>query len=239
MSYTDDYYNKFWEGIIKLLPKGGSYRFDYRQAGFDIIKDVIPNGSKVFDYACGLGHIGIQLAKEKACKVSGCDWSSVAVDYVNKQVGSDTYKVTDKIEGKYDYIIASQYLEHLKDPKSFVKECLAKTKHLIVAIPNNFRRTGEHIDMAWTSWAEFNDMFQEWELERIDKYTSTPQAWQHPIFIIKEKNTMHPSYRDENKKVEVKKEKKKVAKKKRKKVVTTEEVVEVANAESIDNYNKL
>lgn len=61
--FNIEYYNERWTRIIKLLPMGGDYRFDRRQEGYDIIKNIISSGSKVFDYACGLGLISIQLQK--------------------------------------------------------------------------------------------------------------------------------------------------------------------------------
>lgn len=233
MNYDSEHYDNFWSTIISQLPKGGSYRFDQRIEGYKIMLDIIPNKAKVFDYACGLGMVSIMLNKKKDCKVFGCDWSKVAVDYVNSKTTKGNFKATDEIFGyDYDYLILSHYLEHLKEPKKFLKECFKKAKNVIIALPNNFRKIGEHVDMQWSNWDEFYNLFSEYEIERVDegKYQGAKPAWQHPIFIFKEK-TMHPSYREPKKEVKKTVEKKKVAKrgKKQVKTVTVEETVDILN----------
>ena len=219
MMYSSEHYDKFWSGIIKSMPQGGSYRFDQRNEGYNIIRDVIEPKSKVFDYACGLGIISIKLDNEKDCDVYGCDWSKVAVDYANENT-EGKFKVTDEIFGdKYDYIIISHFLEHIENPADFVEQAFEHTKNVIVSLPNNFRHMGEHVNMQWSNWKEFETLFGKWDITRIDegKYTGkTGTAWQHPIFIFKEK-TMHPSYLDSSTGEKV--EPKKVIKVKNEKIV--------------------
>jgi 2-polyprenyl-3-methyl-5-hydroxy-6-metoxy-1,4-benzoquinol methylase len=238
MMYSCEHYDKFWEGIIKKLPVGGSYRFDMRKEGYGVICDAIPENSKTFDYACGLGMVSISLSKEKYCSVFGCDWSGVAIDYVNAETGTKNFKKTDEIFGdSYDCAIVSHFLEHIENPVEFLDNIFKKTKKIIVSLPNNFRHIGEHIHMQWSNWDEFYKLFDKYDIERIDegKYTNkTLNAWQHPIFIFKEKD-MHQFYREEDKK-EVIKPKKKV--KKKKKVVKKDEVIEVkADEKSLDSSN--
>ncbi len=187
-----DYYNKKWIDVISKLPIGGNYRFDLRQNCYNIIKDYIKKDSKVFDYACGLGRINIQLAKEKGCKVSGCDISDVAVNYVNKKLNVDTFNVSNIITGKdYDYILAIYFLEHISDPVQWVNSALKVGKKVIVVIPNDFNRHGEHINMKWSNWESFNDLFKDFKLKRLDdieginKYPyNLSKAFKHPIFEI-------------------------------------------------------
>ena len=162
MEHDNKYYDEKWKPVIAKLPQGGDYRFDLRQSGYNILKDAIKNEAKVFDYACGLGIIDIQLVKEKRCEVSGCDWSKVATDYISSQIKGD-FRNTDKFfGGKYDAVIAIYFLEHIKDPVSWLNEAMKVTDVVICALPNNFRKVGEHIDMAWRSWEEFNTLFKNY-----------------------------------------------------------------------------
>lgn len=220
-------YDEFWSNIIKNLPRGGSYRFDERKEGYDKMIDLVPEGSKVFDYACGLSMVSIRLAKEKNCKVSGCDFSKVAVDFVKEQSGGD-FRVTDELFGdNYDFIILGHFLEHIKTPVEFMKEVVKKCKKVIVSLPNNFRHIGEHANMQWSSWEDWNRMFKDFTYERVDKGYSkkTHHAWHHPIFLFEGENKMHPNYREEKpkKKVTKKKTVKKTSKKGTKKISTTDE----------------
>jgi 2-polyprenyl-3-methyl-5-hydroxy-6-metoxy-1,4-benzoquinol methylase len=164
------------------------YGFKGRMFGYKIIADKIESGSKVFDYACGLGVLD-KLLENNGCEVSGCDFSTVAIDYCNEHLKGD-YRVGDKIfGGSYDYIIASQILEHFKNPTMFIRNCLKKSRGVICAIPNNFNRTGEHIDMAWKDWVSFNELFKRFKVTRLDthKYPKGLSAgFKHPIFLFEE-----------------------------------------------------
>jgi len=226
-----EFYDGKWSKVISLLPKGGDYNFPERQSSFDKIKEMIPDGSKVFDYACGLGMIDIQLANEKGCKISGCDYSKVAIDFINSKVKGD-FKTCDYIFGnKYDFILAIAYIEHITNPREWIDEALKKCKTLICTIPNNFRKVGEHVNMQWENLSELEDILKGLNFEIIKKYGGCHQAWESPIIMIKGDN-MHPSYIDsstgENKPVEKKvvekNIKKKVVKKDKEKVVETTEI---------------
>ena len=182
------HYDDKWKYVISNMPMGGDYRLDHRQAGFDIIKNIIPNGSRVFDYAMGLGIIPIQLANEKECDVSGCDFSQVAIDYANENCEGDFRLTSDIFGSDYDYIIASQYLEHVKDPVEFTRDMLKHGKTLIAAIPNNFRKSGEHIYMAWNSTPDFEDKFSEFNPVGLDDGypRNVPSAWHHIVYKLGE-----------------------------------------------------
>lgn len=189
---TDEYFDNKWKAIIPKMPQGGEYLFNLRQHGYDIVKDAISKNSKVFDYACGLGVIDKQLVKEKQCKVSGCDFSKVAIDYCNSNIEGN-FKLTDEIFGdNYDYILAIYFLEHIKNPVEWLKECFKKTGKVICVLPNNFRRNGEHIYMQWGNWVEFNNLFKEFKVTRLDNESNYPsqlsRAFKHPIFLFEGKN---------------------------------------------------
>ena len=179
------YFDAKWNLVIKHLPNGGAYSFHKRQAGFDIIKSRIPEQSIVFDYACGLGLIDIQLEREKNCNCSGCDFSPVAIKYLQEHSRNpENWRVSDKFFGySYDYVIGVQILEHLKNPVDWMKTALKVGSKVIVALPNNFTRTGEHVNMAWQSWDEFRRLFSGFKFERIDSYNKTVEtAYKHPIW---------------------------------------------------------
>jgi len=188
-----------WTAIIPKMPQGGEYRFDLRQYGHDIIKEQIESGSSVFDFACGLAVIDEQLQIEKGCTVAGCDFSEVAIDYSIKTTNGD-FRKTDKIFGtKYDYVLAIQFLEHIKEPCKWLDECFEKTDTIICALPNNFRKTGEHVDMQWSSWEQFNNLFSAYNVERIDigKYPDRlHQAFRHPIFKFTQKEKKYAPVND-------------------------------------------
>jgi 2-polyprenyl-3-methyl-5-hydroxy-6-metoxy-1,4-benzoquinol methylase len=187
-----EYFNKKWKEIINLLPNGGRYRFDLRQSAYDIIKNYVKKGSNIFDYACGLGIIDIQLEKENNCKVYGCDISEVAVDYINWQT-KGKFKITNEFfkqkKKKYDYILAIYFIEHINNPVQWCERALEYGNEIIAVIPNDFHRHGEHSLMQWSNWDEFYALFSKYKIKRLDegKYDEElVRAFKHPIFSIKD-----------------------------------------------------
>ena len=183
-----EYFDQKWREIIPKMPAGGPYRYDLRKHGYQIIVDYINGGSSVFDYACGLPIISKMLADQKGFAVSGCDISPVAIEYA-KSIFYDFY-IGEEILGHYDYIIASYFLEHIKDPVGWLQGALMRAPEVICSLPNNFKHTGEHVLMAWASWDEFNDLFKDFFHYRIDigKYPADlKKDFQHPIVIFKNK----------------------------------------------------
>ena len=195
-NYNAEYFDKKWIKVITNMPEGGDYRYDLRQHGYDAIKNLIPDGSSVFDFACGLGVIDIQLAKEKNCKVAGCDWSKVAIDWTNGKVKGD-FRQTGYIFGnKYDFIIAVYFLEHIDNPVEWLDNCFAHTDTVICALPNNFRKCGEHSLMQWESWSEFKHIFCKYDIEILKDNDIYPSglvgAYKHPLAIFKQKASNKP-----------------------------------------------
>jgi len=197
-----EHYNRKWREIIKQMPQGGDYCFYMRQYGYDIIKDAIEPESLIFDFACGLGIIDIQLHNEKDCFICGCDISKVAVDYLKCnlygghteppiiKVADRIFKNPDKPRKEYDYILAIYFLEHVPDPVDWLDHAFKFGKKVIFSIPNNFKQAGEHELMAWHDWPSFYGLFRDFKLTRIDegKYHKwLPEAYHHPTFIC-EKN---------------------------------------------------
>jgi hypothetical protein len=168
MEHDASYYDRKWIETIKGMPVGGQYRFDIRKHGYKLACDAIPEGSKVFDYACGLGVID-QMLIEKDCVVSGCDFSPVAVDYCKKETGGD-FRVTGEIFGKHDVVIAAYFLEHIKDAWEWVEMALEHAPRVICHLPRNFSHHGEHIDMSWSSWPDFIEKFKQFDFIRLDTH---------------------------------------------------------------------
>ncbi len=185
--FGDPYWNEKWARIISKLPTGGDYHYDLRQPGYNIIKAHIPVGSKVFDFACGLGIIDRQLREEKNCQVNGCDFSAIAVGFAKEITGGDFRVGSSFFGGPYDVVLAIQFLEHIDDPDGWVREALGVAVQVIVQLPNNFKREGEHTKMLWTSEKDFIKLFKGLRVKRLDtgKYPDgLPSAFKHPTWRI-------------------------------------------------------
>lgn len=107
-----------------------------RAAGrvWDVIRRTpVPNGRpmKVLDVACGGGDVAISLAARArrggtAVEVTGCDRSSVALDFARasarqRGVGVTFFQldaVRDKLPGGFDLVCSSLFLHHLSDQEA-------------------------------------------------------------------------------------------------------------------------
>jgi methionine biosynthesis protein MetW len=108
------------------------------------ILDYIRPGSRVLDLGCGKGKFDRRL-KEKGCSAVGLDIEEENIkegcDCREASICADIEKdgALQKIEGKFDYILFMDVLEHLKSPEEILPKVkgLLKEDGLIIAhIPN-------------------------------------------------------------------------------------------------------
>lgn len=182
------YFDKKWIEIIGKMPQGGPYRFDLRRYGYDIVVNWISAGARVFDFACGLSVLSKRLVDEKQCSISGCDISGKAIEYSSKIIPGGDFRITDKIFGSdYKYVVASYILEHLEKPVEFIRDALTVSEQVICLLPNNFLKKGEHINLQWSSWESFAELFKDFIFARIDinRYPKDlKRDFCHPIVVF-------------------------------------------------------
>lgn len=100
---------------------------------------------RVLDVGCGVGNISIEVAKLE-CNVLGIDNDEKSITYAKQRENKNCkFKVINahelKIKEKFDVIIASEVLEHLRHPEnliSFASKNLKKDGFLFLSIPNGF-----------------------------------------------------------------------------------------------------
>jgi len=106
---------------------------------------VINKDIKILEVGCGTGeYISRQLAK-KGFLVKGIDLDYNSIEYAKKRnkFPNLKYQVKDlkEIDEKYDVIICSEVLEHLKDPLEMltqINQKLSARGIVIVTIPNGY-----------------------------------------------------------------------------------------------------
>jgi len=199
--YDDDKdYTQIWKRTVET--SGKAYDLKLRQHSYDIVKKLIPPKSMVFDYACGLGEISKQLFFEKHCDVYGCDANEFAINHVNSQIPGNRFYVGDSIKKgnkRYDFVILSHILEHVKKPVEFIKYIKNYTENIIVVLPNNFIKEKEHKHMAWSNLSEFENLFPD--AKKIDnEYPhELPNAFKNPVFLLTHcHKNIHYEYREKS-----------------------------------------
>jgi len=109
---------------------------------YDLIESLIEKGAKkVLDVGCGQGELLARLKHDKHIVARGIEYdidnaisclkTAVAVLHRDVERGLAMYP-----DGSFDYVLLSQTLQTLKDPKAAFKEMLRVGKKVIVSFPN-------------------------------------------------------------------------------------------------------
>lgn len=112
------------------------------QPRFPIMADRIKEGSSVLDIGCGDGTFLSYLKSKKQVDEYGIDISQIAVERaLIKGVEAQTQTLDEMLsetkEQKYDYVVASEVIEHIPDPEVFVEKAWSLThKSLLITFPN-------------------------------------------------------------------------------------------------------
>jgi methionine biosynthesis protein MetW len=110
-----------------------------------IFFDWIMSGSNVLSLGCGNSRLLFELKNKKACQVLGVDIENSVVEGQKKE-GVDAIQIdlTDKnldlekmLAKKFDYIVASELLEHLAMPEELIMKLKNLTNNLIISVPNS------------------------------------------------------------------------------------------------------
>lgn len=101
----------------------------------------IPQGARVLDIGCGNSRLLLELKEKKGCDVAGIDISPLVIDGLKdlgiKGITADIQGPDFTPEDRYDYIIASEVLEHLSQPEELVSKLLDHAKYFVLSVPNS------------------------------------------------------------------------------------------------------
>ncbi len=111
------------------------------RADFDVILDIVPTRAKVLDLGCGDGELLIRLAEQKSAIGRGIELSELGVRQcvargLSVRQGNIDEGLGDYPDASFDYVILSQTLPYVDDPRAVLCEMLRVGKHAIVSFPN-------------------------------------------------------------------------------------------------------
>jgi 2-polyprenyl-3-methyl-5-hydroxy-6-metoxy-1,4-benzoquinol methylase len=110
----------------------------------DIERLIEPSGRAVLDVGCGEGILGLALKAAGATEVAGIELdpasASLAAERLDLLVQGDVRSVELPFEeGRFDYLIFADVLEHLPDPEAVLRRLLPFLKSdgkVVVSVPN-------------------------------------------------------------------------------------------------------
>lgn len=106
-----------------------------------IILNLIPSDSSIADLSCGNSLLPVKM-KERGNKVLVTDISGLVInEYKKFGLEGKIINLEDinsiHFDKKFDYIILSEVLEHLRNPEEIIEKLKNYTEYFIITVPNS------------------------------------------------------------------------------------------------------
>lgn len=131
------------DGERQVAPTLDGIRRDH-VARYEFAARTIPAGSKVIDFACGVGY-GTHVLAEAGHDARGFDRDEEALAYARKHYGAPGAKGAD-FQGadgnapgdlaEYDAAVCFETIEHVEDPRPLLKALRQSAPLLVASVPN-------------------------------------------------------------------------------------------------------
>lgn len=128
------------EGERQVSPTLDGIRRDH-VARYEFVANIIGQGKKVIDFACGIGY-GTKIIADAGNEVTGFDIDGEALVYANNHYSSENtfFKQANGQcpgdVGQYDVAISFETIEHIEDPRPLLKALHGAAPELICSVPN-------------------------------------------------------------------------------------------------------
>lgn len=111
------------------------------RADLQLVADLVPEGARVLDVGCGEGALLHYLAQHKKVDARGIEIRQTGVNACVQQglsvvQGNAETDLVDYPSDGFDYVILSQTLQAMRDPRETLRELLRIGKHAIVSFDN-------------------------------------------------------------------------------------------------------
>ncbi len=147
-------YDEYWEqqGLVMRA------KLYDREA---IICERIPKGSRVLVIGCGASYLPFAL-RDKGCRVTVSDIAPAAIGiFTAKGIPGfilDLENIDESsVVGKYDVVVASEVLEHIRNPERAIETLSKHAERFLISVPNSaFYRYRLHLMFSgrfFVQWA--------------------------------------------------------------------------------------
>lgn len=164
----------------------------------------VPEGARVLELGCASGFIGKILIDAKGCEVTGVEIDHAAAEQARRagltvlEGSLEDEAFAASIPGGYDMVLATDVLEHLREPATtlaWMERWLAPGGRAIVAVPNiatwsmrtqllrgdfTYEDTGllDRTHLRFFTWHTFHELVREpgWQIDGV-----MVDAWEVPL----------------------------------------------------------
>jgi len=143
-------------GERQVSPNISGIRRDH-VARYEWAAKTIPAGSRVIDFACGIGY-GCSILADAGHKATGYDRDKDSLVYAEKHysAGGAKFLIGDGDEpgdlGSADVAISFETIEHIEDPRPLLKALRVAAPMLICSVPNEYVMPWQREDGATTAF---------------------------------------------------------------------------------------
>jgi 2-polyprenyl-3-methyl-5-hydroxy-6-metoxy-1,4-benzoquinol methylase len=110
-------------------------------ARYEFAAKIIPPGSKIIDYACGIGY-GSKIIRDSGNYCHGFDKDFETLEFADEHYKNERVFFTQddaerpKITEQYDCAVCFETIEHLQDPRPLLLALRDASPKLICSVPN-------------------------------------------------------------------------------------------------------
>jgi SAM-dependent methyltransferase len=128
------------DGERQVAPTIDGIRRDH-VARYEFVAQMLPAGSRVIDFACGVGY-GTALLAERGMRARGFDIDAEAIGYARQHYardGADFATGNGNVPGElgeFDAAVCFETIEHIEDPRPLLKALRAAAPLLLCSVPN-------------------------------------------------------------------------------------------------------
>lgn len=154
------------DGERQVAPTLDGIRRDHR-ARYEFAARTLPAGSRVIDFACGVGY-GARILADAGHKVQAVDISEEALAYGERHYAHPliTFRRLDANAaaelGAFDAAVCFETIEHISDPQRLLRALRDSAPLLLASVPNEevFPWRGHEYHVRHYTRAQFSDLLQ-------------------------------------------------------------------------------